>query len=29
MAIRYDAKLNKEINRVVRNFNNKINRLKK
>lgn len=29
MAIRYDKKLNKEINRVIRNFNSKINRLSK
>ena len=27
MAIRYDKKLNQEINRVVRNFNNKVRRL--
>lgn len=29
MAIRYDKNLNSEITRVVRNFNNKINRLEK
>lgn len=29
MAIRYDKKLNSEITKVVRNFNNKINRLEK
>lgn len=29
MAIRYDKSLNKEINRVVRNFNSKIKRLEK
>ena len=29
MAIRYDKKLTNEINKVVRNFNNKINRLEK
>lgn len=29
MAIRYDKKLNKEINKVVANFNSKINRLAK
>ena len=29
MAIRYDKALNQEINRVVRNYNNKIQRLKK
>lgn len=29
MAIRYDKKLNREITKVVRNFNNKINRLEK
>ena len=27
MAIRYDKTLNKEINRVVKNFNNKVKRL--
>lgn len=29
MAIRYDKKLNQEINRVIRNYNQKINRIKK
>lgn len=29
MAIRYDKELNKEINKTIRNFNNKINRLSK
>ena len=29
MAIRYDKTLNKEINRVVQNFNNKVKRLEK
>ena len=29
MAIRYDKKLESEINRVIRNFNSKINRLTK
>ena len=29
MAIRYDKNLNSEINKVIRNFNNKINRLEK
>ena len=29
MAIRYDKKLNQEINRTIKNFNQKITRLEK
>ena len=29
MAIRYDKKINQEINRTIRNFNQKISRLEK
>ena len=29
MAIRYDKKLNQEMNRIIRNFNQKISRLEK